>query len=115
MTWKRIIKNTFEKDSKAASEALEMNFFHNHLEKALEYEIQDIRFADFGTKDKVNNIAKKSVREPYALKNADGDFIFKTVRVGQESSVFRVSRGKNSMLVTFTFEDDKVNFKLKTE
>lgn len=54
MSWQDIIK-----DSKAANEALEMDFFMNNLEKALEYETQDIRFADFGNKQKVLDISEK--------------------------------------------------------
>ena len=102
MSWRDIIK-----DSKAANEALEMDFFMNNLEDALEYETQDTRFADFGTKQKVLDIAKK---ETYNLKNADGDYTFKTISDTEAS--FRVSRGKATMKVVFTFEDDKVKFRL---
>ena len=56
MSWQDIIK-----DSRAANAALEMDFFMNNLEKALKYETQDIRFADFGTKQKVLDIAKKDI------------------------------------------------------
>ena len=116
MTWKRIIKNTFEKDSKAANEAIEMSSFREHLEKALKYETQDIRFGDFGSKEKVLDIAKEGF---YELMNADGgDFRFRKMNHDENSAQFLVTRQHPSntrMVVVFTFEDDKVDFKLKTK
>tara|TARA_X000001382_G_scaffold28941_2_gene18425 strand:+ start:1433 stop:1753 length:321 start_codon:yes stop_codon:yes gene_type:complete len=104
MSWKNILK-----DSKAANEALEMDFFMNNLEKALKYETQDIRFADFGTKQKVLDIAKK---DNYNLRNADGDYHFMTLSVSDSEVTFDVKRGFIGMMVRFSFEGDKVKFKI---
>tara|TARA_R110002020_G_scaffold232684_2_gene444180 strand:- start:1675 stop:1995 length:321 start_codon:yes stop_codon:yes gene_type:complete len=104
MSWQDIIK-----DSKAANEALEMDFFMNNLKKALKYETQDIRFADFGTKQKVLDIAKK---DNYHLRNEDGDYHFMTISSSDSEAAFDVSRGKITMKVVFKFEGDEVKFKI---
>jgi len=104
MSWQDILK-----DSKAANEALEMDFFMNNLEKALKYETQNIRFADFGTKQKVLDIAKK---ETHNLRNADGDYHFMTLSVSDSEVTFDVKRGFIGMMVRFSFEGDKVKFKI---
>tara|TARA_R100000900_G_scaffold35683_1_gene29257 strand:- start:39 stop:359 length:321 start_codon:yes stop_codon:yes gene_type:complete len=105
MSWQDIIK-----DSRAANEALEMDFFMNNLEKALKYETQDIRFADFGTKQKVLDIAEKKT---YNLKDVDGDYTFKTISSSDSEASFDVSRGKITMEVVFNFEGDEVKFRIK--
>ena len=110
MSWKNILK-----DSKAANEALEMDFFMNNLEKALKYDTQDIRFADFGTKKKVLDIAEKKT---YTYRHHDGDYTFKTISptfdefFSDSEASFDVSRGKITMRVVFNFEGDKVKFKI---
>ena len=104
MTWKDIIK-----DSKAANRALEMDFFTKHLKEALEYETQDIEYADFGNKQKVLDIAEKGKHNLMAVPK---DFMFETIDASDAKATFRVSRGKLAIKVVFNFSGDQVQYRL---
>tara|TARA_A100001201_G_C3984077_1_gene169538 strand:- start:67 stop:399 length:333 start_codon:yes stop_codon:yes gene_type:complete len=105
MSWRDIIK-----DSKAANQALEMDFFMKHLKDALEYETQDIEFADFGNKQKVLDIAEKGKHNLMAVPE---DFMFETIDASDAEATFRVSRGKLAIKVVFDISGEKVQYRLK--
>jgi hypothetical protein len=104
MSWKDIIK-----DSKAANQALEMDFFTKHLKDALRYETQDIEFADFGNKQKILDIAEKGTHN---LMDSGGDFKFEIIDASDVEATFRASRRKLAIKVVFNFSSDQVQYRL---